>query len=139
MKLLANLLVVLFIASCGSSDGGGPGSGSVSPAAVSCNPLAFAMLNTAGSNAKVCSATIACIDSKCADSAKLCAGSDYKNQNYSGTCGAYFNCVKACNCSKACVDKCVPDSVDCSECLSLKLGMGCTLTCASEVASCGKQ
>jgi hypothetical protein len=140
MKLVGKLLsFVLLVASCGSSDSGLPGSGSVRPATVSCDPLAFAMLNTAGSNAKVCSATVGCIESKCADSAELCAGPDYKQQSYSGTCAAYLDCVKACNCAKACVDKCTPDSVDCAECLSLKLGMGCTLKCASEIASCGKQ
>jgi hypothetical protein len=96
------------------------------------------MLNTAGSNAKVCAATTQCIASSCADTAKECAGPDYASGVYAGTCGSYFDCVKTCNCQKACVDKCDPGTLDCASCLSVKLGLGCTLTCASAVASCGK-
>jgi hypothetical protein len=130
MKRLLILLVLS--AACGSStsDSGNAGI---------CDPLAFAMLNTANSDAKVCDATIKCIDSQCSDAAKECAGPDYKSQSYTGTCASYLNCVKGCNCAKACVDKCDPGTVDCSECLSLDLAFGCTLKCVSEIASCGSK
>jgi hypothetical protein len=95
------------------------------------------MLNTANSNAKVCAATIQCIGSQCADTAKRCAGPDYATGVYAGTCGSYFDCVKACKCEKTCVDKCDPGTPDCASCLSIDLGMGCTLKCVAEIASCG--
>jgi len=126
------MALALLLVSCGSS-ATDPGS-----ATAACNPLAFAMLNTAGSNAKVCAATVACIDDHCADMAKECAGPDYKAMSYAGTCGDYLNCVKQCNCVKSCVDKCDPGTLDCASCMSTKLGMGCTMTCASQIASCGR-
>jgi hypothetical protein len=96
------------------------------------------MLNVYSSNAKVCAATVRCIADSCSDTAKECAGPDWASGVYTGTCGSYFDCVKSCNCQKACVDKCDPGTLDCSSCISSKLGMGCTMTCASKIASCGK-
>jgi hypothetical protein len=101
--------------------------------------VAFATLHAAGSNAKVCPAFVQCLGSKCGDDAKECAGPDYASGNYAGTCGAYYDCVKTCNCQKACVDTCDVGTPACAECLGLKLGYGCTMPCASEVASCGSQ
>jgi hypothetical protein len=123
------------VSGCGSSTSGtdpaGGGSGG------SCNPVAFATLNSAGSNAKVCSAFVQCLGDKCLANAKECAGPDYATGVYTGTCGSYYDCVKTCNCAKACVDKCSPGTLDCAECLSYKLGYGCTIPCGSEVTSCG--
>jgi hypothetical protein len=102
-----------------------------------CDPVAFAMLNVAGSNAKLCAAIPACIADNCAATAKECAGPDYASGVYAGTCASYFACVKACKCDKTCVNACTPDSLDCASCVSSKLGMGCTLTCSSAIASCG--
>ena len=124
------------IAACGGSSGTNAGSPSTG---TTCDPVAFAMLNTANSNAKVCAATTQCIASSCSDTAKECAGPDYASGVYAGTCSSYFACVKACNCQKACVDKCDPDTLDCASCLSIKLALGCTLTCASAIASCGSK
>ena len=124
------------IAACGGSSGTNTGNPSTGTA---CDPVAFAMLNTANSNAKVCAATTQCIASSCADTAKECAGPDYASGVYVGTCSSYFSCVEACNCQKACVDKCDPDTLDCASCLSIKLALGCTLTCASAIASCGSK
>jgi hypothetical protein len=122
------------VAACGSSSSDtGTSSGST------CDPVAFAMLNTAGSNAKVCAATIQCISSQCSDTAKECAGPDYASGVYAGTCGSYFDCVKGCKCEKTCVDTCDPGTTDCASCLSIDLAMGCTLKCITEIASCGKQ
>lgn len=135
MTIRSSVLAValtLALAACGSSTLEPPN------AAATCNPLAFAMLNTAGSNAKVCAATVACIDARCAETAKECAGPDYKTMTYAGACGDYLNCVKGCNCVKACVDACDPGTLECATCLSTKLAMGCTMTCASEIASCGR-
>ena len=123
------------LAACGGSSGSNDGGSS---SGATCDPVAFAMLNTAGSNAKVCAATTQCIASSCADAAKECAGPDYASGVYAGTCGSYFDCVKTCKCQKACVDKCDPGTLDCASCLSVKLALGCTLTCASAIASCGK-
>ena len=120
---------------CGGSSSSNDGGSSSS---ATCDPVAFAMLNTAGSNAKVCAATTQCIASSCADTAKECAGPDYASGAYAGTCASYFACVKTCHCQKACVDKCDPETLDCASCLSVKLALGCTLTCASAIASCGK-
>jgi len=124
---------VSLLLACGSSnsDGGTP-SGST------CDPVAFTMLNIAGSDAKVCAATSQCIASQCTDTATKCAGPNYATGVYTGTCGAYFDCVKGCKCEKTCVDKCDPGTSDCASCLSIDLGMGCTLVCASEIASCSK-
>lgn len=140
MKLLGLPTVLVFcalsvLAACGGSSGSSDGGSSSS---ATCDPVAFAMLNTAGSNAKVCPATTQCIASSCSDTAKECAGPDYASGVYAGTCGGYFDCVKTCNCQKACVDKCDPGTLDCASCLSVRLGLGCTLTCASAIASCGK-
>ncbi len=134
MKTIGSFLcLAFFVLSCDSSEGT-PAAG----AAGTCDPLAFAMLNTARSDAKVCAATTACIGSKCAEAAQECAGPDYKAQSYTGTCGTYLDCVKGCRCAKDCVDACDPGTLDCATCLSVKLGLGCVLTCASEIASCGK-
>ena len=123
------------VAACGGSSGNNAGN---LPGGATCDPVAFAMLNTAGSDAKVCTATLQCITSSCADTAQECAGPDWASGVYAGTCGGYFDCVKACNCAKGCVDQCDPETLDCASCLSIKLAMGCTLTCASAIASCGK-
>jgi len=117
---------------CGSSTSGSGASAGI------CDPVAFATLNAAGSNAKVCAATIKCIGDKCSDAAKECAGPDWASGVYAGTCGSYYDCVKSCKCVKTCVDQCDPGTTACSECLSYKLGYGCTIPCASDIASCGK-
>jgi hypothetical protein len=123
---------------CGSSDSGNnSGDGGTGGQGSSCDPVAFATINATGSNAKVCSAFVQCLGSKCGDKAKECAGPDYASGTYAGTCGAYYDCVKACNCEKSCVDKCNPGTMDCATCLSSKLGYGCTIPCASELLSCG--
>jgi hypothetical protein len=129
---------------CGSSGsddssggGGSGGSGSSGSQSTMCDPVAFATINSANSNAKVCSAFVQCLGSKCGDKAKECAGPDYASGKYTGTCAAYYDCVKTCQCEKTCVGQCKPDSLDCAECLSTKLGYACTMPCASELASCG--
>ena len=135
MDSLRGILVVesaLLLLACGSS-ASNPGT----PSGSSCDPVAFATLNSAGSNAKVCAATIRCIGDKCSAAAKECAGPDYATGVYAGTCGGYYDCVKRCNCVKTCADQCDPGTPACSECLSYKLGYGCTLPCATEIASCG--
>ena len=127
------------LVACGGGASGSSASGDGgSSSGTTCDPVAFAMLNTAGTNAKVCAATTQCIASSCADTAKECAGPDYASGSYAGTCGSYFDCVKSCRCQKTCVDKCDPGTLDCASCLSVKLALGCTLTCASAIASCGK-
>jgi hypothetical protein len=127
-RVLAFLLVLAGCGGSGSTGGGTP---------TTCNPLAFAMLNAAGSNAKVCAATVSCIDARCADVAVECAGPDYQTMTYAGTCSSYLACVKGCGCAKSCVDQCDPGTLDCASCLTTKLGMGCTMKCTSEVMSCG--
>jgi hypothetical protein len=126
---------LIALASCGGSSSSGDGGSSNS---ATCNPVAFAMLNVFNSEAKVCAATVQCIADSCSDTAKTCAGPDWASGVYTGTCASYFDCVKSCNCQKACVDKCDPGTLDCSSCISSELGMGCTLTCSSAIASCGK-
>jgi len=127
---LVLLLCSFLVLSCGGTE-------SANGTAGSCNPLAFAMLNTANSDAKVCSATVACIDAHCAEGAVECAGPEYRSLNYAGTCGSYLNCVKACDCEKACVDQCDPGTMECASCLSITFALGCTMKCVSEIASCG--
>ena len=115
--------------------------GSTAPASATnelCDPVAFAMLNVANSNAKLCAAIPSCIAKSCSTDATRCAGANYAAFDYAGgVCTEYYTCVEACNCVKTCVDKCSPDSLDCSSCVSVSMGMGCTLTCASDIASCG--
>lgn len=137
LQTIIGILALGALVGCGSSDSDGSGAGGSGGQSASCDPVAFATLKNAGSNAKVCSAFVQCLGSKCGDDAKECAGPDYAQGKYTGTCGAYYDCVKACNCETTCVDKCKPDTLACSECLSVKLGYGCTMPCASEVASCG--
>jgi hypothetical protein len=123
---------------CGTSTSEPGASSDAGPSGTStCDPVAFATLNAAGSNAKVCAATIRCIGDKCLSAARECAGPDYASGVYAGTCATYYGCVKTCKCVKSCVDQCTPDSIGCSECLSYKLGYGCTVPCATEIASCG--
>ena len=138
LQTIVALLGLAALAGCGSSESGSNLGGGGSQTS-SCDPVAFATLNAAGSNAKVCSAFVQCLGNKCGDHAKECAGPDYASGKYTGTCGAYYDCVKTCNCQKACVDKCDVGTPACAECLGTKLGYGCTLPCASEVASCGSQ
>ena len=103
-----------------------------------CDPVAFAMLNVANSNAKLCAAIPSCIAKSCNTDAVRCAGAGYATFKYDGgVCAQYYSCVKTCNCVKSCVDQCDPDSLDCASCLSVSMGMGCTLTCATDIASCG--
>ena len=123
---------------CGSSTTSPGTAGDSGASGGNCDPVAFATLNAAGSNTKVCAATIKCIGDKCSDAAKECAGADWASGVYAGTCGSYYDCVKSCNCVKTCVDQCDPVTTACSECLSYKLGYGCTIPCASDIASCGK-
>jgi hypothetical protein len=139
LQTIIGILGFVALVGCGSSgsDDNSGGGGSGGSQGASCDPVAYATINAAGSNAKVCSAFVQCLGSKCGDDAKECAGPDYASGKYTGTCGAYYDCVKACNCEKTCVDKCNPGTVDCAECLSIKLGYGCTMPCASELASCG--
>ena len=125
---------VSLLVACGSSgNDSGASNGSI------CDPVAFAMIHTARGDAKVCAATIQCVSSQCADTAKKCAGPDYASGTYAGTCGSYFDCVKTCKCEKTCVDKCDVGTLDCSSCLSIDLALGCNLKCITEIASCGKQ
>jgi hypothetical protein len=128
---VAMLAMAASLAACGGSSGGGGGT--------TCEPVAFSMLNVANSEAKVCAAAIKCMAESCADTVLECAGPDYATGVFGGTCASYFACVKGCNCVKSCADACPPDSLDCSSCLSSKLAMGCTLTCMSAIASCGKK
>jgi hypothetical protein len=128
------MVIFLCLPGCGDSSTKGENG----PSGSTCDPVAFTMLNTAGSNAKVCSATTRCIAEKCPDKAEKCAGPDYASGVFAGLCGPYFDCVKVCECNKTCVDACDPGTTDCAACL-YDLGIGCTLTCAMEVASCGKQ
>ena len=138
MRSLVFVLGSVLLA-CGSSASSPGTTGDAgTPGAAACDPVAFATLNAAGSNAKVCAATTQCIANKCAAAAGECAGPDYASGVYAGTCGGYYGCVKDCKCVKTCVDQCDPGTVACSECLSYKLGYGCTLPCATEIASCGK-
>lgn len=132
-------IISLAVMGCGSSgsDDNSGGGGSGGSQGATCDPVAYATISVAGSNAKVCSAFVQCLGSKCGDNAKQCAGPDYASGQYAGTCGAYYDCVKACNCEKTCADKCDVGTPDCAECLSTKLGYGCTLRCAGELASCG--
>ena len=136
-SLCGVLLLGSVLLACGSSTSS-PGTGTDSGApSGACDPVAFATLNSAGSNAKVCPAFIQCMGDKCSAAAQECAGPDYSKGVYAGTCGSYYDCVKTCNCVKTCVDKCIPDTSDCSACLLYTLGYGCTLPCASAVTSCG--
>jgi hypothetical protein len=126
----------LVLMACGSSTSD-PGTPSGPASGSTCDPVTFATLNTAGSNAKVCAAMIQCVGDRCSASAKECAGPDWTTGVFAGKCGSYYDCVKTCKCVKACVDKCDVPSVDCAECLSYKLGYGCTMPCAPELMSCG--
>jgi hypothetical protein len=135
LRTLVGIIGLTALVGCGSSDSGDNAGGGGSGA--SCDPVAFATLNAAGSNAKVCSAFVQCLGSKCAEAAKECAGPDFASGKYTGTCAGYYDCVRTCDCQKACVDKCDPGTIACAECLGTKLSYGCTMPCASEVASCG--
>ena len=142
LQILVGTLGLAVIVGCGSSDSdnsgsGGSGGSTSSAQSSSCDPVAYATINAAGSNAKVCPAFVKCLGTTCGDKAKECAGPDYASGTYAGTCGSYYDCVKTCKCEKSCVDQCKPDSIDCATCLSSKLGYGCTIPCASELASCG--
>lgn len=142
-----NLLMVVGLAcscfGCGSSDTSDKSSAPKANSGSSsdlCDPVAFAMLNAANSNAKLCTAIPSCITENCNADAMRCAGANYAKHDYTGgICNQYYDCVKNCNCVKSCVDQCDPDSLDCSSCLSITFGMGCTLSCVSEIASCGAQ
>jgi hypothetical protein len=131
-------LSLSILSACGSSTTDVPGPGVTGPGATSCDTVTIAMLSIAGSDAKACSSATQCIGSKCSAAAVECAGPDWSTGTYAGLCPTFFACAKACNCDKTCVSKCNPDSLDCASCLSSKLAMGCSLTCSSSIASCGK-
>jgi hypothetical protein len=129
--ILLSMLVLSGPVSCGGSGDDGSKAGT-------CDPIAFAMLETVNSEAKVCSATTRCIADKCSDKASKCAGLDYAKGSYAGLCPSFYGCVKTCNCDKTCFSSCDPDSLECASCLT-DLSFGCTLSCVTEIASCGKK
>jgi len=137
--LLLGTFIVAVGASCGSSDSApSTGNGGAGSSANACDPVVFAMLNAANSNAKPCSAISTCVANRCAADVVSCAGTNYAQGDFSGgICDQYYTCVQDCKCDKTCVDKCDPVTLDCASCISVTMGMGCTLKCSSEVASCG--
>jgi len=137
--LLLGTFVVAVGTSCGSSDSApSTGSGGAGSDANACDPVVFAMLNAANSDAKPCSTISTCVANRCAADAVSCAGTNYAQGDFSGgICDKYYACVQGCKCDKLCVDKCDPVTLDCASCISVTMGMGCTLKCSSEVASCG--
>lgn len=69
-----------------------------------------------------------CLLTACDSQNQTCLGPDYKNGNYTGVCGTYFQCRDKCACGdSACVTACPAPSAQCTTCL---LGLlSCSSTC----------
>jgi hypothetical protein len=129
-RLFSIVVLSLGLAACGSSGGGGSGTGRDSLGQCHGNP------------GQTCTGTDTyetCVENACDAQFKAALGADYKNGNFSGVCASYFNCIIACNCGdNTCQGACTAQlSGDCQT-AAIALG-SCTSgsTCTPPVCTGG--